>query len=243
MHTQPAPDLGEETMPKWQYALEPGGKKSLQVSTGQRWGNTELRLDGELVGTIATRKELAAGKAFTLQDGRILQVRLVKNELLISCDNVPADGGARDPAVRLAAASGLMCFLGALNILLGGIAHFLHVEYLQSIQYGIVSIVVGFVLVVLGVLMRTRLMSLAIASLVAGSAYVVTMVIVGFLAALEHAENTADSDIRVRVIGDALQYGAIPIGIFAGSVALLVAVGSGIGAIKKLKEGTQPTVS
>ena len=230
-------------MPKWQYALEPGGKKSLQVSTGQRWGNTELRLDGELVGTIATRKELAAGRAFTLQDGRILQVQLVKNELRISCDSVPAAGGARDPAVRLATASGLMCFLGALNMLLGIIAQFLHVEYLQTFHYGIISIIVGFVLVILGLLMRTRLMSVAIASLVAGSAYLVTMLIVAVLAALEHAENTADSDIRLRVLSDALQYGAIPIGIFAGSVALLVSVGIGVGAVKKLKEERRSAVS
>jgi hypothetical protein len=230
-------------MPKWQYALEPGGKESLQVSTGQRWGNTELRLDGELVGTVATRKELAAGKAFTLQDGRILQVHLVKNELLVSCNNVPATGGARDPAARLATASGLMCFLGAVNVLLGIIAQFLHVEYLQTFHYGIISIVVGFVLVVLGLLMRTRLMSLAVASLVAGTAYVVTMAILAAMAALDHAEKTADSDTRVRVISKALEYGAIPIGIFAGSVVVLVSVGMGVRAVKKLKEERRSAVS
>jgi hypothetical protein len=233
-------------MPKWQYALETGGKKSLQVSTGQRWGNTELRLDGELVGTIATRKELATGKAFTLQDGEVLQVQLVRNELLISCNNVPAvaaGGGPRGPAARLVAASGLMCFLGALNVLLGGIAQFMHVEYLQTIHYGTISIVVGFVLVVLGLLMRTRLMSVAIVSLVASSASAVTMVIVGVLASLEHAENTADSDIRLRVLSDALQYGAIPIGIFVGSVVVLVSVGMGVGAVKKLKEERQSDVT
>jgi hypothetical protein len=230
-------------MPKWQYALEPGGNKSLQVSTGQRWGNTELRLDGELVGTIATRKELAAGKAFTLQDGRILQVHLVKNELLVSCNNEPLAGGARDPAARLAVSSGSMCFLGALNMVLGVIAQFLHVEYLQTFHYGVISIVVGFVLVVLGLLMRTRLMSVAIVSLVASSASVVTMAVLAVMAALEHAEKTADSDIRVRVISKALEYGAIPIGIFAGSVVVLVSVGMGVSAVKKLKEERRSAVS
>ena len=45
-------------MPKLKYALERGEDKSLEISWKGRWKNTEVRLKGNLLGVIPTKKEL-----------------------------------------------------------------------------------------------------------------------------------------------------------------------------------------
>ncbi len=67
-------------MAKWKYAFERGGDKSLEISTGTFiWQKkTEVKLNGKLIGTFPSQKELAEGKLLQLPDGTTLKVQFVQ---------------------------------------------------------------------------------------------------------------------------------------------------------------------
>ena len=59
-------------MPTQRYALESGGDKRLEVSWKGFWKNLTVKLDGNVIGTVAGQKELKAGQGFELPDGSVL---------------------------------------------------------------------------------------------------------------------------------------------------------------------------
>ena len=137
-------------MPKLKYALERGGDKSLEISWKGRWKNTEVRLKGNLIGVIPHQKELRTGQIFQLPDGTSLKVQFVKSELRVLRNDKPLPGSISDPVTRLAQAFGIVYFIAGLNIVLGFLALIFQVEFLQTLGFGIISVALGFIFLVLG---------------------------------------------------------------------------------------------
>lgn len=141
-------------MPKQAYALEVGGEKRLEISWKGTWQNTTITLDGSSVGTIADQKALTSGQEFRLMDGTTLKIQLVKKfastELQILRNGEALPGTASDPQTKLKSAYSMVYFVAGLNLVLGAIATFLNVSFLQSIGIGVGSILFGLVFLVLG---------------------------------------------------------------------------------------------
>lgn len=141
-------------MPKQTYALEPGGPKRLEISWKGMWKNLTIKVDEQIIGTIAGQKELKQVNEFTLPDNTTLSVQLVQKisgaELQILRDGQALPGSASDPETRLKSAYGIVFVVAGLNLVLGLLATLFQVEFLQSIGIGFFSIIFGLVFLVLG---------------------------------------------------------------------------------------------
>ena len=141
-------------MPTQRFPLERGGPARLDVSWKALWKDLTVRLDGETVGTVPTRKELSAGREFTLPEGSRLRVQLVQSgfgtELRIFHNDQPLPGSASDPETRLRGAYAVTLFIGGLNILLGAAAVALRSSFLRQMGIGAFSILFGLLFLVLG---------------------------------------------------------------------------------------------
>ena len=204
-------------MPKRKYAFERNGEKQLEISWGGFWKNTEVRVGGNLLGTIPTQKELLAGKVFQLPDGSSLKVHLAKtwlsNDLQVLRNDKPLPGSSSDPATRLLQAYSAIYFIAGLNIVLGLLALIFRTEFLETLGFGIVSIVVGVVFLVLGFFTQR------------GS--LVALIIALALYALD--------SLLVLTAG-------FSTGIFL-RIALIAVMSQGIGAIKDMKKDALQPVS
>jgi hypothetical protein len=156
-------------MPKRDFALEPGGLKRLEIEWKAFWKNITIRLDGSPVGTIANQKELASGREFDLPDGSKIKVQLVSGlygaELRVLRNGQPLPGSDSDPATRLKNAYVIIYFIAGLNLVLGLLAGFLQVEFLQSIGMGWISVLYGLIFLVLGWFVQRRSMLALILSI------------------------------------------------------------------------------
>lgn len=208
-------------MPIVRFALERGGQKSLEVSfTGRSWKNTEVRLNGDLVGSFPDKKAVTAGQEFPLPDGSVLNVQLVHRLLRLLRNGAPVPGSAYDPVTMLSTSCGMIYALAGLNIVLGLIAWVLKVDYLRSLSYGAVSIAVGLILLVLGLLAQRRSLVALIVAMGVACLYMAFVLLSGFMA----------------VVGPPLQYMSFPIGLLAGGLVLLLPIWRGVSAINQLKK-------
>jgi len=244
-------------MPKRKYALERGGDKSLEISWKGHWKNTEVRLNGNLIGAIPNQKELRTGQLFQLPDGTALRVQLARTwgsrELRVLRNDKPLPGSSSDPVARLAQSFGIIYFIAGLNIVLGFIASIFQVEFLQTLGFGIISVAIGFIFLVLGFFTQRRSRialivaliiygldcALALFSVAPFLLTVVSMVSTGF--------NTGVHPVLRKQAAEWLQDNAALSGILTGIIivrlAFLRAMGQGVGAINELKKETPPTVS
>lgn len=147
-------------MAKQTFALERGGAKRLEVSWGGFFKNVQVTLDGAPVGSFATKKQLEAGNTFTLPDGSQLQVQLKREsmvqELHVLRNGSPLPGSASEPEQRVAAATGMLYFIGALNAALGLVGELGQVEFLLDIGLGYASVFVGAIYAGLGYLVKAK---------------------------------------------------------------------------------------
>lgn len=145
---------------KQSFALEPGGPKRLQVSWGLAWKEFTVRLDGQVVGTIPTQKELWAGREFALPDGSTLSVRLAQQALTpvleLRRNGAPLPGSGTDPGQQVRTAAGIVYFLAGFNIVIGIVALIWRIEFLLRLGVGVPSIVFGLVFAVLGFFVQRR---------------------------------------------------------------------------------------
>ena len=240
-------------MPKLKYALERGEDKSLEISWKGGWKNTEVRLKGNLLGVIPNKKELRTGRIFPLPDGTSLKVQFFTTGIRVLRNDKPLPGSISDPAYRLANAFGAIYFIAGLNIVLGFITLLFQVEFLQTLGFGIISVAIGFIFLVLGFFTQRRSRialiaaliiygldcALALFSLVPFLLSVVSMVATGFNIDVHWA-------LR-RQAGEFLQVNALSIGILTGAIFLRLSflwwMWQGIGAINTLKKEMPPTVS
>jgi hypothetical protein len=231
--------LEEEEMPKRKYALERGGDKSLEIFWEGNWKNTKVRLNGNLIGAIPNKKELGTGQIFQLPDGTALRVQLVNNELRVLRNDKPLPGSSSDPAAKLAQSFGIIYFIAGLNIVLGFIALIFPVEFLKTLGFGIISVAIGFIFLVLGFFTQRRSLIALIIALIIYSLDTVLALFSGFNTAL-----VLSSGFNILALsGDFLMRIAPVIGWIIIRIGFLMGMGQGVGAINELKKETPPTVS
>ncbi|HET7143114.1 MAG TPA: hypothetical protein VFI68_03750 [Anaerolineales bacterium] len=239
-------------MPKLKYALERGGDKSLEISWKGRFKNTEVRLKGNLIGVIPNKKVLRTGQIFQLPDGTSLKVQFVKSELRVLRNDKPLPGSISDPVTRLAQAFGIIYFIAGLNIVLGFIALFFHVEFLQTLGFGIISVAIGIIFLLLGFFTQRRsLIALMVALIIYGldCALALFSVVPFLLSVVSMAATVFNIDVHPALrpqAGEFLQVNAVFIGILTFTIILrlyfLWAMWQGVGAINALKKESPPIV-
>src|SRR5258708_17350286 len=106
-------------MPKQKFALERGGPKRLECSWGAWFRNFKVKLDGNVVGTFANKKELHKGKEFLLPDSSKLNVRLEKSRLSLYRNGKAVPNSYGDPVRKLNTAVGLIYFIAILTAVVG----------------------------------------------------------------------------------------------------------------------------
>ena len=227
-------------MPKRKYALERGGDKSLEIFWEGNWKNTKVRLNGNLIGAIPNKKELGTGQIFQLPDGTALRVQLVNNELRVLRNDKPLPGSSSDPAAKLAQSFGIIYFIAGLNIVLGFIALIFQVGFLQTLGFGIISVAIGFIFLVLGFFTQRRSLIALIIALIIYSLDTVLVLfsLFNIVLVLSGGFNTG-----FLLIADILQRTAPWIGWIIIRIGFLMGMGQGVGAINELKKETLPNVS
>jgi hypothetical protein len=60
------------------YAIEPGGKKRLEIIADLSWRKAKILFDSVLVKTISSRREFLTSQEFQLPDGSVLRIKLAK---------------------------------------------------------------------------------------------------------------------------------------------------------------------
>jgi hypothetical protein len=226
-------------MAKWKYALERGGGKSLEISTGTFiWQKkTEVRLNGNLIGSFPSQKELAEGKLLPLPDGTTLRIQFVQSFFSLGFrvlrNDKPLPGSYSDPtAIKFGESVSIIYLIASIKIVLGFLAINFQVEFLQTLGFGMFSVAIGFILLVLGFFTQRRfLIALIIALIIYGLES--TLLLFGaFISALVR------SNVGLILMGMSL-----PIAVFTVRIFLLWWMGKGVGAINKLKKVIPPTVS
>jgi len=146
-------------MPKQLYALEPNGPKRLEVSWRGLWKDFTVKLDGQVVGVLPNQKALKEGGDFPLPDGSRLTARLktgLQTELRIEHDGRPLPGSDADPKMRLKLATGVVYFVGGLNVVVGLLAWLAQVEFLLELGIGWTSAAFGALFLALGFFVNRR---------------------------------------------------------------------------------------
>jgi hypothetical protein len=145
-------------MPVQTYTLDPDNPKRLQISNNTFWRGATVYLDGQEIGTAASKQELLKGAEFKLPDGSILKVRLTQSllgsELHIFRNGQPIPGSASHPETTVRTAYWALYLIGALDIVFGVIARVLHVNMLGSMGIADHSIGLGLLFILLGFLVR-----------------------------------------------------------------------------------------
>jgi len=147
-------------MPKQSFALEAGAEKRLEVGWKGMFKDTEVKFDGELIGTIPDQKALTKGESFELPDGTNISVQLIRKvfstELQVLHDNQPLPGSASDPQTKLKSAYAIVFFIAGLNLVLGLVSVLFDVEILQQLGIGLGSIFFGLAFLVLGFFVKRK---------------------------------------------------------------------------------------
>ena len=239
-------------MSKQSYALERGGGDALEISWRSYFHNMEIRLNGNLIGTIPDRKKLNEGQIFQLPDGSALKVQLVKTwlssvQLRVLRNDKPLSSG---PTSKLVDSVFLIYFIAFLNIVLGSIALFLQVEFLQALGFGIFSMIMGVIFLVLGFFTQHRsLIALIIALIIWGLDSMLALLnsaqplLNGFISVAALIRNSAINTHDLLGIANILMAMVLLIAILIIRPAFLIVLGKGVGAINKLKKGTLPVLS
>ncbi len=207
-------------MPKQLYALEPGGKKRLELSWNAFWKDFTVSLDGKPVGVIPDQKALTKGQEMTLRDGSTLKVQLVTQfagaELRVLRDGRPLPGSGSDPETRFKNAYIMVYLLAGLNLVLGTLALLFQVALLQELGIGLGSIIFGLILLVLGFFTQRKSM---IALILAIVIFAVDG-IAGFVMAASQGYPSSASGMVVRIF-------------------LLIPMIQGVKAMKELRQAAQ----
>ncbi len=147
-------------MAKQRFALETNGPKRLEISWGMFWRNITVRLDGQVVGTVPSKKELSQGYDIFLPDTSLLSIKLARTfitqELQVLRNGQPLPGSASDPQSRIKAAANVLFFIAGLNIVVGLIALFFQVDLLLAYGLGIESVITGLIYAILGLFVKRK---------------------------------------------------------------------------------------
>jgi hypothetical protein len=148
-----------------------------------------------------------------------------------------------DPAKRIALSASSIYLAAGLNIALGLIAYIFQVKFLQTLGFGVISTAIGFLLLVLGFFTQRRSLFALILAVIFFSLEAVSVLLLGINMVL----NAFSAGNSMHEVFEILQSQAILIGVLTGWFTLcigwLIQMLKGVGAIKKLKQGTPTNVS
>jgi hypothetical protein len=147
-------------MPKRTFPFDRGGMDRIIVSWKAFWKDVTVEFDGSRIGTIPGQKELQEGKTFELNDGSVLEIKLVRTwsstSLQVLRDGKPLPGSGSDPNAKLKQSYGILYLIGGLNLVLGLIALLFQVDLLLEIGMGIYTVIVGSVYLLLAFLVQRK---------------------------------------------------------------------------------------
>lgn len=236
-------------MPSEKYAIEIGGPQRLELSRKLFREAITVRLDGNVIGTIANGKELKEGRTFQLADGSTITVKQVREALRtkirVLMNGQPTLDSASDPVRRFEAAYGVVFLAGGLSIVLGLWAEISQDDFLLH-RWGLdwVAIVWGLLLVALGFLARQKsntALAVAIAVLIASGAwsfYVVSQQTVTTYTVKQQPQSFGKIEIVPREVSAVSQKAFL--WSLVARVFLLVIMVRGFSAISTLKRINSP---
>jgi hypothetical protein len=136
-------------MPSYKYPLEKGGPKRLEVSWTGSWKDFTVRLDENILGTVADYEHLKAGQEFNLDDGSILKVQVKFPGLRVLRNGQPLL--LYDPVQMLKFAYTFTFFSAGANLFVGLSGSLFHTNLgnlppadLLTAGFGILLLVLGF---------------------------------------------------------------------------------------------------
>ncbi len=146
-------------MSKMEYSLEAGGTKRLEMSYEGNFNNCKIRLDGNEIGSIANFGDLRAGREFSLPDGSMLQIQLIKHfifpyiQILRNGRILPS---AQDDAAKMLGYAYKFIFLiGGVSFAIG-LVGILRLPLKIVPAGGWLSLLAGIVFIILGFLVTRR---------------------------------------------------------------------------------------
>jgi hypothetical protein len=226
-------------MPSETYALEIGGPQRLELSRKPFKSEITVRLDGNVIGTIANDEELKKGRTFRLPDGSSITVQLVKtffkSEVRVVRDGQPLLDAASDPVNRFEAAHACVFVAGGLSIIFGAFALIYQKDStLYSLGLDLVTVISGVALLYLGYLVKQKSMvALALAVLIFLGSGIWALTV-----ATQRSEPAGKSyiDIAGRTGNQARRPSSLPKWSLVIRLILLIGMIQGFGGIRTLKQ-------
>jgi hypothetical protein len=148
-------------MPTKTYYLNDTQTDAIIAKWGFFYQNFTVSYNGHVLTATDPEAKIAKGRHYLLPDGRIFSAQLKENtypqhlELLI--DGRPVPGSGTDPREQVKQAWYVLLFLGVLNIGLGLVAEFAHIEVLLQLGLGWGALIEGIAFLALGWLGYFRL--------------------------------------------------------------------------------------
>ncbi len=147
-------------MTKFQYALEKGQPKRLEIDTRFNFNGATVKFDGNQIFDIPDSKTLKDGVDVPLPDGSLIHVKLQQAftsvVLLVTRNGVPLPGSNADPETKLKTAYGVLYFVGGFSFLLGILGAILNESLLAQMGMGWATAVEGAIFLVLAYLTQRR---------------------------------------------------------------------------------------
>jgi hypothetical protein len=109
-------------MPIRKFPLE--GGKTLSIEWRGLWRDVVVKVDGELIGTVPTQKDMKQGRGFNLKDGSKLKIKLEEGQgdtynLIVTKDERPLSSEKESQGVGWVLA--LLIFVAGLGTTGGGV--------------------------------------------------------------------------------------------------------------------------
>jgi hypothetical protein len=147
-------------MPTMKFALALGEPKRLEIDTHFGWRDCPILLDGTEIGRVPDLKSLRQGLNYPLPDGSTLtlkyEYKVFYSQFRVERNGVPLPGSNAHPLEKLKTAYILIYIIGGMSFLLGLLATLLQSEVLYEIGFSWISMVIGAVFLLLGVLTQRR---------------------------------------------------------------------------------------
>lgn len=156
-------------MPTKTFYLDDARTEPLTANWGLFFRNFTVSYAGIALAPTNPEAPIAQGRQYHLPDGRVFSAQHKQNtypqELELLIDGQPVPGSGTHPIERIKQAWYILLILGILNIGLGLVTEFGHIEVLSQLGAGWGSVVAGIAYVVLGYFgyFRTSVPALTIA--------------------------------------------------------------------------------
>lgn len=222
-------------MPSARYPLQDGGPERLEITWQTSllggWKNIAALLDGRVVGTVHSHKELKDGQVFFLPGGSALGVQLLGapfvSGLRVVLDGQPLSGSVGEMAEPaqltrdIDSVVAVLCLFGALNVAGGLLSVFAPSGYREffALDGGVSPVSIAFGMAQLGLVLPIRRRS----TLALTTAVMVT-VLEGFVGSYLIAQHHPYRDITLLVLAMMVRAGMMnifPLSVMAqGTLAL-----------------------